>query len=122
MHIHTTQTHTNTHKHVYAYILIVFLQPNTFQLVLIYDPGQWRLSAMFLYEKTGWDRYYMLRDSQIGFYARQSPMEETRTLAQSGRESAFEMAQIVGNTGMWLFCMIAFNKHVTVVLCIAVQV
>ena len=54
---------------------------------------------MFLYEKTGWDHYKNVRESQIGFYVKQHGSEDTRILPQSGRDSAFEMAQIVGNTG-----------------------
>ncbi|KAI0230808.1 hypothetical protein LSAT2_018833 [Lamellibrachia satsuma] len=75
-----------------------FEQPNTFQLVLIYDPARWITSVMFLYEKTGWDRYWMVRDSQIGFYVTENGREDSRALAQSGKSSAFEMAEIVGNT------------------------
>ncbi|KAK2167442.1 hypothetical protein NP493_1275g00055 [Ridgeia piscesae] len=74
-------------------------QPNTFQMVLIFDPARWITSVMFLYEKTGWDRYWMVRDSQIGFYVTQRNREDSRALAQSGKSSAFEMAESVGNTG-----------------------
>ncbi|KAK2167507.1 hypothetical protein NP493_1273g01022 [Ridgeia piscesae] len=74
-------------------------QPNTFQMVLIFDPARWITSVMFLYEKTGWDRYWMVRDSQIGFYVTRKYKEDSRALAQSGKSSAFEMAEIVGNTG-----------------------
>ena len=58
------------------------------------------MSAMFLYEKTGWDHYWTVRDSQLGFYVKQKPTEEIRTLAQSGTEGAFEMAETIGNTGI----------------------
>ncbi|KAI0209335.1 hypothetical protein LSAT2_005978 [Lamellibrachia satsuma] len=57
---------------------------------------------MFLYEKTGWDRYWMVRDSQIGFYVTENGREDSRALAQSGKPSAFEMAEIVGNTAVVL--------------------
>jgi len=73
-------------------------QPNTFQLVLIYDPGQWHMSVMFLYEKTGWDRYWMVRDSLIGFCVTEKDQQQHRALAQSGKSSAFEMADVIGNT------------------------
>ena len=41
----------------------------------------------------------MVRDSQIGFYVTENGREDSRALAQSGKPSAFEMAEIVGNTG-----------------------
>ena len=85
-----------------VYICVgLWFQPNTFQMVLIFDPARWITSVMFLYEKTGWDRYWMVRDSQIGFYVTQRNREDSRALAQSGKSSAFEMAESVGNTGKW---------------------
>ena len=74
-------------------------QPNTFQLVLIYDPARWIMSVMYLYETTGWNRYWVVRDSQIGFYVTERGRDDSRALAQSGKSSAFEMAETVGNTG-----------------------
>ena len=42
----------------------------------------------------------MVRDSLIGFYVTQNGKEDSRTLAQSGKSSAFEMADLVTNTGI----------------------
>ena len=40
----------------------------------------------------------MVRDSLIGFCVTEKNEEQHRTLPQSGKSSAFEMADVIGNT------------------------
>ena len=67
------------------------------------------MSVMFLYETTGWDRYWIVRDSQLGFYVTEQGKEDSRALAQSGKSSAFEMAETLGNTGGSFLPMVAIK-------------
>ena len=61
----------------------------------------------------------MVRDSQIGFYVTENGREDSRALAQSGKSSAYEMAEIVGNTGkIGLFGLLVLI-HVTLLLIVA---
>ena len=74
------------------------LQPITYQLVLISDASRWTTFALFLYKKTEWRVW---RRARMGHYfVCAGTKDESMSLAQSGRSSAFSLANTVGNTGM----------------------
>ena len=85
--------------YLYEFKNIFYFQPNTFQLVIVYDASRWSTFVIFSYEKTGWDTAFTTRGSMIGYYVTQYGKENTEALGVSGKPISFRMALIKGNTG-----------------------
>ena len=82
-----------------VYFNIFFLQPNTFQLVIAYDPLRYQTFMMYVYEKMSWDVFYYLRPSSIGYMSYVGNEEKSLQLAPSMKATAFRLHDQVGNTG-----------------------
>ncbi|KAK2158335.1 hypothetical protein NP493_1807g00024 [Ridgeia piscesae] len=73
--------------------------PNTFQLVIAYDPSRYQTFAMYHYMDMGWDNEFTRRRSMIGYFSYKYSQEESRELAPSMKRTAFRMQYRRGNTG-----------------------
>ncbi|KAK2149526.1 hypothetical protein NP493_2972g00000 [Ridgeia piscesae] len=73
--------------------------PNTFQLVIAYDPSRYQTFAMYHYMDMGWDNEYTRRRSMIGYISYKYTQEESLELARSMKRTAFRMQNLIGNTG-----------------------
>ncbi|KAK2165544.1 hypothetical protein NP493_1362g01015 [Ridgeia piscesae] len=73
--------------------------PNTFQLVLAYDPSRFQTFIMYHYMDMGWDSERTLRRSMIGYFSYKYSQEESLQLAPSMKQTAFRMHNRKGNTG-----------------------
>ena len=82
------------------------LQPNTFQLVIAYDPSRYQTFAMYIYKDMGWDDEYMIRRSMIGHLSYKQYDEESLQLAPSMKSTAFRLHTRTGNTGVFLLFLL----------------
>ena len=80
--------------------LSLFLQPNTFQLVIAYDPSRYQTFGMYIYKDMGWDNWFTSRRSMIGYFSYKHSEKESLQLAPSMKPTAFRMDTRIGNTGM----------------------
>jgi len=78
------------------------LQPNTFQLVIAYDPSRYQTFAMYIYKNMGWDDKYTVRRSMIGYLQYKQNEERTTQLAPSMKSTAFRLHTKQGNTGVFI--------------------
>ena len=78
------------------------LQPNTFQLVIAYDPSRYQTFVMYIYKELGWDHQYFVRDSMIGYFSYKYTDENALQLAPSGKSTAFRMHERYGNKGEYI--------------------
>jgi len=76
----------------------VSLQPNTFQLTIIYDASSWMTFLVFGYEKTGWDSFLTVRSNTVGYYVTQYGIDKKAVPWVSGKEASFTLADLKGNT------------------------
>ncbi|KAI0239923.1 Mucin-like protein [Lamellibrachia satsuma] len=79
--------------------LSVFDSPNTFQLVIAYDPSRYQTFATYIYKDMGWDDEYKIRRSMIGYLSYKYTDEESLQLAPSMKSTAFRLNTRIGNTG-----------------------
>ena len=83
-----------------GWIFICFSpQPNTFQLVIAYDPSRFQTFVMYHYMDLGWDSERTLRRSMIGYFSYKYEQEDSLQLAPSMKQTAFRMQNRKGNTG-----------------------
>ena len=80
--------------------LSVFLQPNTFQLVIAYDASRYQTFAMYIYKDMGWDNRITTRRSMIGYLSYKYTEEESLQLAPSMKSTAFRLHTRIGNKGL----------------------
>ena len=59
------------------------LQPNTFQLVIAYDPSRYQTYVMYVYKDIGWNNEYIVRRSMIGHLSLKHTEEKSLQLAPS---------------------------------------
>ena len=78
---------------------VKLFQPNTFQLVVAYDPLRYQTFMMYVYPAMGWDVLYYLRPSSIGYMSYVRNEEKSLQLAPSMKASAFRLHDQVGNAG-----------------------
>ncbi|KAK2172014.1 hypothetical protein NP493_1002g01061 [Ridgeia piscesae] len=76
-----------------------FDSPNTFQLVIAYDPSRYQTFVMYIYKELGWDHQYFVRVSMIGYFSYKYTDENALQLAPSGKSTAFRMHERYGNKG-----------------------
>ena len=79
----------------------VSLQPNTFQLVIAFDPSRYQTFTQYVYMDMGWDHEYTARRSMIGHLSYKQEQEESLALAASMTWMAFTLNTRDGNTGEW---------------------
>ncbi|KAK2190852.1 hypothetical protein NP493_66g04024 [Ridgeia piscesae] len=72
--------------------------PNTFQLVIAYDPLRYQTFMMYVYEKMGWDNEYLIRSSSLGYISYRTE-ENILQLAPSNKSIAYNLHKKKGNTG-----------------------
>ncbi|KAK2190867.1 hypothetical protein NP493_66g06051 [Ridgeia piscesae] len=72
--------------------------PNTFQLVIAYDPLRYQTFMMYVYEKMGWDNKYLIRPSSLGYISYRTE-ENFLQLAPSNKSTAYNLHKKKGNTG-----------------------
>ncbi|KAK2181108.1 hypothetical protein NP493_410g01020 [Ridgeia piscesae] len=73
--------------------------PNTFQLVIAYDPSRYQTFVMFVYVDMGWDTWTLWRPSMIGYFAFKHDTPISLQLAPSMKTTAFRLHARTGNTG-----------------------
>ncbi|KAI0225835.1 Mucin-like protein [Lamellibrachia satsuma] len=73
--------------------------PNTFQLVIAYDPLRYQTFMMYVYKDMGWDHQYNVRNSMIGHLSLNQKDEKSLQLAPSMKSTAFLLDKQTGNTG-----------------------
>ena len=83
------------------------LQPNTFQLVIAYDPSRYQTFVMYIYKELGWDHQYFVRVSMIGYFSYKYTDENALQLAPSGKSTAFRMHERYGNKGEYI-CLFVY--------------
>ena len=76
------------------------LQPNTFQLVIAYDPSRYLTFLTYVYKTMRWDTESKVRRSMIGYFSYKYTQEESLQLAPSMKSTAFRLDTRTGNTGM----------------------
>ena len=74
-------------------------QPNTFQLVIAYDPSRYKTYVTYHYLAMGWDNEYTLRRSMIGYLSQKYREKKTLQLAPSMKSTSFRLHKQLGNTG-----------------------
>ncbi|KAK2190863.1 hypothetical protein NP493_66g06040 [Ridgeia piscesae] len=90
-------------------------QPNTFQLVVAYDPLRYQTFIMYVYQAMGWDVLYYLRPSSIGYMSYVRKEDKSLQLAPSMRATAFRLHDQVGNIGtrgQFMFTIASGSKQV----------
>ena len=75
-------------------------QPNTFQLVIAYDPSRFQTFVMYHYMDMGWDNEITLRRSMIGYFSYKHGDETSLQLAPSMKSTAFRLNTRISNTGV----------------------
>ncbi|KAK2180866.1 hypothetical protein NP493_421g00002 [Ridgeia piscesae] len=73
--------------------------PNTFQLVIAYDPSRYKTYVTYVYLEMGWDTEYTIRRCMIGYLAQKYTEEKTLQLAPSMKTTGFTLHTRLGNTG-----------------------
>ncbi|KAK2162836.1 hypothetical protein NP493_1501g01029 [Ridgeia piscesae] len=76
-----------------------FEKPNTFQLVVAYDPSRYQTFTQYVYMDLGWNDFYLVRHSMIGHFSYKYEQEESLQLAPSMTSLAFSLDTRDGNTG-----------------------
>ena len=76
------------------------LQPNTFQLIIAYDPSRYQTYVLHIYLDMGWNNEYIERRSMIGYVSLKSMEEKSLHLAPSMKSTAFRLHSRFGNTGL----------------------
>ncbi|KAK2178079.1 hypothetical protein NP493_563g01019 [Ridgeia piscesae] len=79
-------------------------KPNTFQLVVAYDPSRYQTFVMFIYKDLGWDTDVTLRRSMMGYFSHKYTEEEQNDLPSSMKSTAFRLHTKRGNTGKYSIC------------------
>ncbi|KAI0231036.1 Mucin-like protein, partial [Lamellibrachia satsuma] len=74
--------------------------PNTFQLVIAYDPSRYQTFATYIYKDIGWDNEYTIRHSMIGYFSYKYSVDESLQLAPSMKSTAFRLHTRIGNIGV----------------------
>ncbi|KAI0221767.1 Dedicator of cytokinesis protein 1 [Lamellibrachia satsuma] len=85
--------------------------PNTFQLIIAYDPSRYQTFAMFVYVDLGWNNDFLVRRNMIGYLSFKD--DETLQLAPSMKSTAFRLHTQIGNTGergRYMF-LVASGRH-----------
>ncbi|KAK2152978.1 hypothetical protein NP493_2378g00005 [Ridgeia piscesae] len=75
------------------------VMPNTFQLVIAYDPSRYQTFVMYIYKDMGWDNKFTLRRSMIGHFSYKYDEKKSLQLALSMTQMAFRLNKRIGNTG-----------------------
>ena len=93
--------------------MLFYRQPNTFQLVIAYDPSRYQTFTQYVYMDMGWDHVYMVRRSMIGHLSYKQAQEESLQLAPSMKSTAYTLNTRDGNTGecvllYWLYLYYTF--------------
>ena len=76
-----------------------FPQPNTFQLVIAYDPSRYQTFIMYIYMDMGWNSETNIRRSMMGYFSYKYTVEKKKDLPSSMKSTAFRLHRILGNTG-----------------------
>ena len=77
-------------------------QPNTFQLVIAYDPSRYQTFIENIYIDMRWDHTYLIRPSMIGHLSYKEDQHDKFQFAHSMKSTAFRLHQQPGNTGEFL--------------------
>ena len=89
--------------------MLCYRQPNTFQLVVAYDPSRYQTFTQYVYMDMGWDHEYLVRRSMIGHLSYKQEQHESLQLAPSMKSTAFTLDTRYGNTGecvlLYLICL-----------------
>ncbi|KAK2162840.1 hypothetical protein NP493_1501g01086 [Ridgeia piscesae] len=81
------------------YYNTLYERPNTFQLVVAYDPSRYQTFTQYVYMDMGWDHEYLVRRSMIGHLSYKQEKHESLQLAPSMKSTAFTLDTRYGNTG-----------------------
>ncbi|KAI0237078.1 Mucin-like protein [Lamellibrachia satsuma] len=73
--------------------------PNTFQLVIAYDPSRYQTFVMYVYKDMGWDNEITSRRIMLGYLSYRHAVEESLQLGPSMKSTAFRLHTRTGNTG-----------------------
>ncbi|KAK2175059.1 hypothetical protein NP493_751g01026 [Ridgeia piscesae] len=81
------------------YYNTLYERPNTFQLVVAYDPSRYQTFTQYVYVDMSWDHEYLVRRSMIGHLSYKQEQHESLQLAPSMKSTAFTLDTRYGNTG-----------------------